>query len=115
MLGRPVQNTIVALKFNSKEIYGRDVAEHLTGCFVSVVTELTAGLPSVPFRNHSTRPIAESFHFQPADADKIETIFKKVNSKKYHKDEIQPFIPNLVVPKIAHVLACYFGWLGFIV
>ena len=87
-----------------------DVAELLNHYFVSVADELTAGLPSESFSNHNVRPIVKSFHFQPTNANEIRTIIKKINSKRYHKDEVQRFILNLVVPKIAPVLARHFNF-----
>ena len=56
------------------------------------------------------RPIAEPFHFQPTNANEIGTIIKRIKLKRYHKDEIQPFILNLVVPTIAPVLARHFNF-----
>ena len=46
MLGIQVQNTIVSLNCNGREIYGMNVGEHRNRYFVSVADELTAGLPS---------------------------------------------------------------------
>ena len=87
MLGIQVQNTIVSLKCNGREIYGMNVGEHRNRYFVSVADELTAGIPSESFSNHSVRPIAKSFHFQPTNANEIGTIIKRIKSKSYHKDE----------------------------
>ena len=71
---------------------------------------LTAGLPSEPFSNHNVRPITESFHFKPTNANEIGTIIKIIKSKRYREDEIQPFILNIIVPTIATVLARHFNF-----
>lgn len=102
-------NTKVTIIENGERLDGVKLADHFCEYFVSIAKQLTNGLPCDVFNGSSIDAQARSCFLQPTSCIEIEAICSKFKSKRYHKDEIQPYILNDIIPFISPVLKHIFN------